>query len=64
MDSNNEFDREPAYSKHFVKTKIKSYGDEVTSFRDKEIAKVNSKHTCLVVISLDSALKKYGNYYQ
>ena len=32
--------------------KIKSYGDEVTDFYDKEISKVDSKHTCLAVISL------------
>ena len=44
--------------KDFLKTKVKSHGDEVTKFYDKEIAKVDSNHTCLAVISLDSALKK------
>ena len=34
-----------------METKIKSYGDEVTDF-----PKVGSNHTCLAVISLDSAL--------
>ena len=29
----------------------------------KQIPKVDSNHTCLAVISLDSALKKDGNYY-
>ena len=38
--------------------KIKSYGDEVIDFYDKEIPKVDSNYTCLAVISLDSALKK------
>ena len=33
--------------------KIKSHGDEVTDFYDKEIPKVDSYHICLVVISLD-----------
>ena len=49
--------------KNFLKTKIKSYGDEVTDFYDKEIIKVDSDCTCLAVISLDSALKKDENYY-
>ena len=47
----------------FFKTKIKSYGDEVTDFYDKEFPKVDSNHTCLAVISLDSTLNKDGNYY-
>ena len=46
-----------------MKTKIKSHGDEVTDFYDKKIPKVDSNHTCLAVISLDSALKKDENYY-
>ena len=57
-DIKKEFDSEPVYNQIFLKTKIKSYGDDVTDFYDKEIPKVNSNHTCLVVISLDSALKK------
>ena len=28
-DIKNEFDNEPIYNKNFLKTKIKSYGDEV-----------------------------------
>ena len=32
-------------------------------FYDKEIPTVDSNHTCLGVISLDSALKKDENYY-
>ena len=47
----------------FLKIKIKSHGDEVTDFYDKEIPKVDSNHTCLAVISLDSTLKKDENYY-
>ena len=46
-----------------MKTKIKSHGDEVTDFYDKEIPKVDSNHICLAVISLDAALKKDENYY-
>ena len=57
-----EFDSEPVYNKEILKTKIKSHGDEVTDFYDKSIPKVDSNHTCLAVISLDSALKKDENY--
>ena len=46
-----------------MKTKIKSNGDEVTNFYDKRIPKVDYNHTCLAVISLDSALKKDENCY-
>ena len=46
-----------------LKTKIKSHGGKVTDFYDKEIPKVDSNHTYLEVISLDSALKKDENYY-
>ena len=33
---NKEFDSEPVYNQEFLKTKIKSYGDEVTDFYDKK----------------------------
>ena len=46
-----------------MKVKIKSHVDDVTDFYDKEIPKADSNHTCLAVISLDSALNKNGNYY-
>ena len=36
-------------------------GNEVTDFYDRETPKVDSKHTCLAVIGLDSALKKHEN---
>ena len=62
-DIKKEFESEPVYNKEFLKTRIKSQGDEVTDFDDKEIPKVDSNHTCLAVISLDSALKKDENYY-
>ena len=57
-----EFDNEPVYNKeYFFKKKIKSYVDEVTDFYDKEVPKVGSNYTYLVVISLDSALKEDEN---
>ena len=37
---------------------MKCHGDEVTDFYDKEIPNVDSNHTYLVAISLDSAPKK------
>ena len=46
-----------------MKTKVKSYSDEVRDFYNKEIPKVDSNYTCLAVIILDSALKKDENYY-
>ena len=62
-DVKKQFDSEPAYNKNFLKIKIKSHGGEVTDSYDKEIAKVDSNHTCFGVIRLDSALKKDENYY-
>ena len=40
----------PVYNKIFLKTKIKSHGNEVTDFYDKTISKVDSNHTYLAVI--------------
>ena len=62
-DIKKEFDSEPVSNENFLKTKIKSHGDEVTDFYNKKIPKVDSNHTCLAVISLDSVLKKDNNYY-
>ena len=58
------FDSKPDCNKEFLKIKIKSHGNEVTDFYNKKISKVDSNHTCLVVISLDSALKRDDNYYR
>ena len=54
---------DPVCNKEYLKAKIKSTGDEVTDFYDKNISKLGCNHTCLAVISLDSALKKGDNYY-
>ena len=62
-DIKKEFESERFYDKEFLKTKINSHGDEITDFYDKKTPKVDSDHTCLAVISLDSSLKKDGNYY-
>ena len=36
VDTKREFDSEPIHNKEFLKTKIKSHGDEVTEFYDKK----------------------------
>ena len=61
--SKKKIDSEPVYNKNYLKTKIKSHGDKVTDFYDKKVPKLDSNHTCLEVITLDSALKKNDNYY-
>ena len=58
VDIKKEFDSESVYNKKFLKTKIKSHGDDVTDFYDKKTPKVDSNYICLAVISLDSALKR------
>ena len=58
-----KIDNKLVCDKTFLKTKVKSHSDELTDFYDKKIPKVDSNHTCLAVISLDSALKKDKNYY-
>ena len=57
-----ELDSKPAYNQKFLKTKTRSFNDEVTDFYNKEIPKVISYHTCLAVISFDFALNKDENY--
>ena len=63
-DIKKEFDSEPVCSKYFLKIKIKSHCYKVINFYDKEIPKVDSNHTCLAVISLDSAHQNDENYYK
>ena len=62
VDIKKELDRVPVFNNFFLKSKIISH-DGITDFYDKEIPKANSVHTCLVVISLDSALRKDENYF-
>ena len=57
------FDSESVYNKKFWKTKIQSYGDEITDFYNKETPKMDSNNTSLGIISLDSDLKKDENYF-
>ena len=61
--SKKQFDSDPVYNKTLLKTKLKSHGNEVTYFYNKKIPNLDSNHTYLAVISLDSPLKKDDNYY-
>ena len=58
-DIKKEFDSKSVYNKKILKTKLKSYGDEVRDIDDKKFPKLDSTYTCLAVISLDSALNIY-----
>ena len=49
--------------KNFLKTKIKSYGDEAKNIHDQEMPKEGSNRAYLAVRSLDSVLKKDENCY-
>ena len=60
-DIKKEFDNKE-YNKEFLKSKIKSYGDEVTDFCDKEI-KVDSNHTCLAWLNCILLSKKMKLIY-
>ena len=63
---NKEFDDEPVYGDNnkFIKTKVKSYGDDVnTNVRGKKIPKENTSYKCFSVIMLDSAVRVNKKYY-
>ena len=60
-DIKREFDSKPICNKNFLKIKVKYHGDEVTDFYDTKIPKVDSNHTCLAIIRLDTAFNKDGN---
>ena len=62
-DIKKKFDSNPVYNKSFFKTKIKSHSDKVTDFYNKEIPQVDSNHTWLAEIIIDSALEKADSYY-
>ena len=51
-DIKKEFNSEPVYNKEFLKTKIKSHGDEVKDYYDKAI----QKQICFIFSSLGLTL--------
>ena len=40
----------PVYNENFLKTKIKSYGDEATDFHDNKISKSGSKYSAWILL--------------
>ena len=55
-DSKNEFGNEPVYNKQFWKLKENLMAVKLQIFMIKKIPKVDSSHTYLAVIILDSVL--------
>ena len=56
-----KIDRESIYNNNFLKIKIRSYGEDLTDFHDKEIPKVESNYSFLAVILFDFVLRKMKN---
>ena len=52
-----EFDSEPVYNKNLLKTKVKSYGNKVTDFDDKNFLRWNL--IILVMLVWSSFLQLY-----
>ena len=63
---NIEFDSEPVYGGNdkYLKAKIKSYGDKVTTnFQGKKIPKENALYKCFSLIMLESVTRVSKKYY-
>ena len=63
-----KFDSEPVYGDKYIKTKIKSYNNDIrTNFRgegnSRKVPKENCSYKCLSLISLDSVIKMGKKYY-
>lgn len=56
-----ELDYEPIYNKIFLKTKARSYGDEVKEFQARKIPEAGSSYTCWSIMLIDSILKNEEN---
>ena len=60
----NEFDSEPVYNKKYLRTKIKSYSEQIsTNFHNNKIPNEGSHCICLSVILIDSGYKKGKSYF-
>ena len=57
-DIKSDFDSEPVYNEKFLKSKMKSYGDEAICFRNNKISNAGFNHTFLAAITIDSIIKK------
>ena len=62
-DAKIEVNSKPVYNEILLKTQAKFYGDEATDLFDKEVLKIDSIHTCLTKIPLDSIFEVDENYY-
>ena len=63
-----EFDSEPIYNDNYIKTKIKSYNNDIrTNFRDesnnRKVPKEDCLYKCLPLISLDSVIQMDKKYF-
>ena len=63
---NIDFDSETVYEDNdkYIKTKIKSYGDKVsTNFQGNKIPKENASYKCLSLVIKDSVIRVNKKYY-
>ena len=63
-----KFDAEPVYGDKYIKTKIKSYNNDIrTNFHgegnSRKVPKENCSYECFSLIALDSVIKMSKNYY-
>ena len=64
MVSKKGFDSEPVHNEKYLKTKIKSYEEKIsTNFRKDKISKEGTQCICLSVILIDSVLGTDKNYH-
>ena len=61
-----EFDSQTTYDKKYIKTKVKTFEDNViTKFTDNKIPKENTHYSCISAICVDSVIKfRKENYPQ
>ena len=57
-DIKKEFDSKRVHNKNYLKSKIKSHGDDFINFSDKKNSKLDANNTCLAIVTLDSVFKK------
>ena len=54
----NEFDSNPVYGNKYIKSKIRSYGDDInTNFQKKGVPREKVPYKCLSMIMLESVIK-------
>ena len=57
-------DSEPVYGDKYIKTKIKSYNNNMnTNFQSKMVPKEGCSYKCLSLIALDSVIKMGKKYF-